>query len=54
MDATVASHGAVDVLVAAAGLYQGTGVDEVEPGAWDHLHAVNVKGTFLCAQAALR
>jgi 3-oxoacyl-[acyl-carrier protein] reductase len=54
VDATVASHGAVDVLVAAAGLYQGTRVDEVEPGAWDQLHAVNVKGTFLCAQAALR
>ena len=54
VDVTVAALGAVDVLVPAAGLYQGTAVDEVDPAAWDRLHAVNVKGTFLSAQAALR
>jgi len=54
VDSTVAAHGAVDVLVPAAGLYQGTQVDGVEPAAWDRLHAVNVKGTFLSAQAVLR
>lgn len=48
------AYGSIDVLVPAAGLYQGTAVDDVEPGAWDRLHAVNVKGTFLSAQAALR
>ena len=54
VEATVAAQGALDVLVPAAGLYQGTAVDEVDPAAWDRLHAVNVKGTFLSAQAALR
>ncbi len=54
MDSTVAAHGALDVLVPAAGRYQGTGIDDVEPAAWDDLHAVNVRGTFLSAQAALR
>ena len=32
VDATVASHGTVDVLVAAAGLYQGTGSTRSSPG----------------------
>ena len=54
VDSTVAAHGALDVLVPAAGRYQGTGIDDVEPAAWDDLHAVNVRGTFLSAQAALR
>jgi 3-oxoacyl-[acyl-carrier protein] reductase len=54
VDATVAAHGAIDVLVPAAGLYQATAVDDVDAQAWDELHAVNVKGTFLCAQAVLR
>lgn len=50
----VATHGRLDVLVPAAGLYHGTAVDEVDGAAWDRLQAVNVKGTFLTAQAALR
>ena len=54
VDATVATHGAVDVLVAAAGLYQATSVEDVDARAWDSLHEVNVKGTFLAAQAVLR
>lgn len=47
-------HGRLDVLVASAGIYQGTPVDAIEPAEWDRLHEVNVKGTFLAAQAALR
>jgi 3-oxoacyl-[acyl-carrier protein] reductase len=54
VESVAGAHGSIDVLVPAAGLYQGTAVDDVEPGAWDRLHAVNVKGTFLSAQAALR
>jgi 3-oxoacyl-[acyl-carrier protein] reductase len=54
VDSTVAAHGSLDVLVPAAGLYQGTAVDDVDPGAWDGLQEVNVKGTFLVAQAVLR
>lgn len=50
----VAELGCLDVLVAAAGLYQATAVDEIEAAEWDRLQEVNVKGTFLAAQAALR
>jgi 3-oxoacyl-[acyl-carrier protein] reductase len=54
VESVAGAYGSIDVLVPAAGLYQSTAVDDVEPGAWDRLHAVNVKGTFLSAQAALR
>lgn len=54
VDAVVTAHGGLDVLVPSAGLYQGTRVPDVAAAAWDALHAVNVKGTFLAAQAVLR
>ncbi len=54
VESVAGAQGSVDVLVPAAGLYQDTAVDDVEPDAWDRLHAVNVKGTFLSTQAALR
>ena len=54
VESVAGAYGSIDVLVPAAGLYQSTAVDDVEPGAWDRLHALNVKGTFLSAQAALR
>jgi NAD(P)-dependent dehydrogenase (short-subunit alcohol dehydrogenase family) len=47
-------HGRLDALVAAAGLYQSSGVDAVDSDEWDRLQDVNLKGTFLVAQAALR
>ena len=47
-------HGQLHVLVPAAGVYQSTGVDAIEAEEIDRLHEVNVKGTFLAAQAALR
>lgn len=52
--AALDSHGRLDVLVASAGIYQGTSVDAIEALEWDRIHEVNVKGTFLAAQAALR
>lgn len=51
---TVEELGRLDALVAAAGLYQGTPVDAIEAEAWDRIQAVNVRGTFLTVQAALR
>lgn len=54
VDETTGQHGRLDVLVAAAGLYQGMSVDAIEADDWDRVQAVNVKGTFLAAQAALR
>lgn len=52
--ATHARHGRLDVVVLAAGLYHATAVDAIEAEEWDQLQEVNVKGTFLSAQAALR
>jgi 3-oxoacyl-[acyl-carrier protein] reductase len=54
VDETVARLGGLDVLVTAAGIYQGTPLDRIQPDEWDCLQAVNVRGTFLSAQAALR
>jgi 3-oxoacyl-[acyl-carrier protein] reductase len=54
VDETTAHHGALDVLVPAAGLYHGAPLDRIEVDEWDRLQAVNVRGTFLTAQAALR
>jgi len=48
------SLGGVDVLVNCAGVIQRTDVLEITPAMWDALFAVNVKGAFLCAQAAAR
>jgi 3-oxoacyl-[acyl-carrier protein] reductase len=54
VDRAVERHGGLDVLVAAAGVYHAAGVDAIEAMDWDRVQAVNVKGTFLAAQAALR
>lgn len=51
---TVEELGCLDALVAAAGLYQGTPVDAIETEEWDRIQAVNVRGTFVTVQAALR
>jgi 3-oxoacyl-[acyl-carrier protein] reductase len=54
VDRAMGEHGRLDVLVPAAGVYHSTGVAAIEAEEWDRLHEVNVKGTFLAAQAALR
>lgn len=51
---TVAAFGRLDGVVAAAGLYQGTSVDSITAVEWDRIQAVNVRGTFITVQAALR
>lgn len=45
--------GSVDVLVNNAGLLYGTPVLQIGEDEWDRVMAVNVKGTFLCSQAAV-
>lgn len=54
VESTLALAGRLDVVVAAAGAYQATGLEGIVAEEWDQLHDVNVKGTFLTAQAALR
>ena len=46
--------GRLDVLVASAGMHRATRLDEISPEEWDLLLAVNLRGVFLTAQAALR
>jgi 3-oxoacyl-[acyl-carrier protein] reductase len=54
VDATVSRFGALHVLVTCAGVFHATPLDEITADEWDRIQAVNLKGTFLCAQAALR
>jgi NAD(P)-dependent dehydrogenase (short-subunit alcohol dehydrogenase family) len=51
--ATLADHGAVDILVAAAGIADGGPVHLITPEAWQRVQDVNLTGTFLSAKAVL-
>jgi 3-oxoacyl-[acyl-carrier protein] reductase len=53
-DAVVAEHGRVDVLVNNAGVGAVAPSDELALDVWSRTLAVNLTGTFLCAQAAAR
>jgi 3-oxoacyl-[acyl-carrier protein] reductase len=46
--------GRLDVLVTCAGIFHATPFDQITAEEWDHIQAVNLKGTFLTCQAALR
>jgi 3-oxoacyl-[acyl-carrier protein] reductase len=49
-----AEAGEVDGLVNSAALLVGrTAYDEIDLGEWDRMFAVNVRGSFLCARAAV-
>jgi NAD(P)-dependent dehydrogenase (short-subunit alcohol dehydrogenase family) len=54
MDAIVADHGHLDILVNSAGVRFISPFQEVDRRSWDLTLAVNLTGTFLCAQAAVR
>ncbi len=49
-----AQLGDLDVLVNNAGVFPRVPVLEMRESDWDHVLGVNLKGTFLCAQAAAR
>ena len=53
-DVAVETFGRLDVLVASAGVHRETRLDAITPDEWDLLIAVNLRGVFLTAQAALR
>ena len=52
--ATVDAFGAVDILVANAGILIAKDVLEFEPAAWKKVIDVNLNGYFVCAQAAAK
>lgn len=54
VETAVATFGRLDVLVTCAGIFHATPLDQITAAEWDHIQAVNLKGTFLVAQAALR
>ena len=52
--ATAIGHfGGLDILVQNAGIFPWTLIENISPAEWDKVMAVNLKGTFLAARAAL-
>ncbi len=50
----VTAYGGLDIIVQNAGIYPWTLIENISPEEWDRVLAVNLKGTFLAAQAALK
>ena len=50
---TVTAFGGLDILVQNAGIYPWTLIENIEPEEWDKVMAVNLRGTYLAARAAL-
>ena len=53
VESTVNHFGRLDVLVNNAGIFPSLSLEETTPEIWDEVFAVNVRGAFLCAQAAI-
>lgn len=49
----LAEHGGLDIMVQNAGIYPWTLIEKTPPDEWDRVLAVNLKGAFLAARAAL-
>ena len=49
----ITHFGGLDILVQNAGIYPWTLIEDIEPEEWDRVMAVNLKGTYLAARAAL-
>ena len=54
VDATVAEFGRLDILVNNAGIHRGHLIVDLPMEDWEAVFAVNMRGTFLCSQAAAR
>lgn len=53
VNSAVDHFGGLDILVQNAGIYPWTLIENTEPEEWDRVLAVNLKGTYLAARAAL-
>lgn len=54
VEGTVSRWGRIDLLVNNAGIEPSASILEMEPAMWDRVMAVNLRGVFLCTQAAGR
>ncbi|NLF12380.1 MAG: SDR family oxidoreductase, partial [Anaerolineaceae bacterium] len=54
VQAAVETFGRLDILVNNAGTYPSADIVDMDEAQWDLVLAVNLKGTFLCSQAAVR
>lgn len=54
IDQAVGRWDTIDAVVTCAGIFQATPFDEIPADEWDRVMAVNLRGTFLTTQAALR
>jgi 3-oxoacyl-[acyl-carrier protein] reductase len=53
VEETVRRCDRLDVLVTCAGTFHATPLDQIDPDEWDRIQAVNLRGVFLVAKAAL-
>jgi 3-oxoacyl-[acyl-carrier protein] reductase len=53
LDTVEAAWGGLDILVNNAGINRPADFDQITDDAWDEILAVNLKGPFICIQAAL-
>lgn len=53
IDAAVARFGQIDILVNNAGIFPHVELEDQTAEQWDEVFAVNVRGAFLCSQAAI-
>jgi 3-oxoacyl-[acyl-carrier protein] reductase len=53
VDKAIADFGRLDILVQNAAIYPWTMIEDISPEEWDRVLAVNLKGCFLAARAAL-
>jgi NAD(P)-dependent dehydrogenase (short-subunit alcohol dehydrogenase family) len=54
MDRALQEFGSLDILVNNAAIFPKKPFLEVDAAFWDRLHAVNLRGTFLCLREAIR
>ncbi len=53
VDAASSALGTPTILVNNAGIWEGTGIEELTPEAWDRTLAVNLRSTYLCTRAVV-
>ena len=53
VDLTAATYGGLDILVNNAGIYPTRPLQQITEADWDRVMDINLKGTFLCSQAAI-